>query len=691
MIRIGIDVGGTFTDLVAVDEHGRLVHAKAPSTPRDQSLSVLDGLARLAGAMGLDRTTLLARTERIVHGTTVATNALLERKGAKVGLLITEGHRDVVEMREGLKDDRYDLRQPPPEPLVPRRLRLPVRERLRADGRVETPLDPASLERAIATLRGEGVQSVAVCYLHSWRDPSHERATRERLAAALPGVPVSLSSEVLPQIKEFERFSTTVVNAYVQPALARYLERLQERLRAAGYTGPLLVMMSHGGVGTVEEVVRLAAGAVLSGPAGGIAAARQVARTLAAPDLVPFDMGGTSTDIALVRGGQAAIAADRRFAGQRIALSSLDIVSIGAGGGSIARVDGGGILQVGPESAGADPGPACYGRGGTRPTVTDADLVLGYLDAERFAGGRMPLDRTAAERAVGLIAHALGCDLATAALGIQRVIDTKMAEGVRLVSVRRGVDPRGFALLSFGGAAGLHVSAVARELGLSRVIVPRLASVLSAYGMLASDLRIELSRSHVGEAHALDAGELRAVLGELERTGRARLEAAVFTGPVRVHRSADMRYGEQIFEVAVDLDPIPLDAPDLLERIAEAFHRRHEELYTYCLPDRAPVLVNLRVAVVGELEAPPEEPARPAGAPSAPRAFRRILLDSWCEVPVFEMESLVPAQLIDGPALVESSTTTVLLRPGDRARVTPQGWLDVTVSPAGAAAATDRG
>ncbi|MCS6779461.1 MAG: hydantoinase/oxoprolinase family protein [Geminicoccaceae bacterium] len=679
MIRIGIDVGGTFTDLVAVDEAGRLFHAKAPSTPQDQSIGVLDGLARLAEAMGIDRATLLARTERIVHGTTVATNALLERKGAKVGLLTTEGHRDVLEMREGLKEDRYDLRQRPPEPLVPRRLRLGVRERIRADGRIETPLDPASLEAAIERLRAERVESVAVCYLHAWRDPVHERATGEALARLLPGVPVSLSSEVWPQIKEFERVSTTVVNAYVQPALARYLGRLDERLAAAGYRGPLLVMTSHGGVGTVAEVVRLAAGAVLSGPAGGIAAARQVARVLAAPDLVPFDMGGTSTDIALIQGGRATIASDRKFAGQRIALASLDIVSIGAGGGSIARLDAGGILQVGPESAGADPGPACYGRGGVHATVTDADLVLGYLDPERFAGGRLRLDRAAAERVVGRLAHELGCGLEQAAAGIQRVIDTKMADGVRIVSVRRGVDPRGFALLAFGGAAGLHASAVARALGMTRMLVPRLASVLSAYGMLASDLRVELSRSHVGEAHALDADELRALVAALEAEGRARLEAAGFSGPVRVHRTAEMRYGEQIFEVAVDLDPIPWDAPDLLDRIAAAFHRRHEELYTYALPDRTPVLVNLRVAVVGELGAPPTEPARPAGPPAAPVGRRAIFLERWVEAPVFAMDALAPGQSIDGPALVESATTTVLLRPGDRARVTSEGWLDITL------------
>ena len=385
MYRIGIDVGGTFTDLVAVDNFGRTTLAKVPSTPADPSIGVIDGLQLLADILGLKLTALLAETDRIVHGTTVATNALLEHRGAKVGLLTTEGHRDVIEMREGLKDDRYNLRLPPPEQLVPRKLRLGVRERLRADGRIETPLDQASLERAIAALKHERVESVAVCYLHSWRDPGHERATREAVERSLPGVYVSLSSDVLPQIKEFERVSTTVVNAYVGPALSRYLDRLERRLVEAGYAGPTLIIQSHGGVAPIDESGRLAAGAVLSGPAGGVAGSVYAARLLDEGNLIPFDMGGTSTDISLIVDGRPSLAAARRVAGQTIALSSLDIASIGAGGGSIARVDAGGILHVGPESAGAVPGPACYGNGSSAATVTDANLVLGYLDPAAFS------------------------------------------------------------------------------------------------------------------------------------------------------------------------------------------------------------------------------------------------------------------------------------------------------------------
>jgi N-methylhydantoinase A len=679
MLRIGIDVGGTFTDLVAVGEEGSLTLAKAASTPADQSLGVMEGLERLAEALGMERRAMLGQTSRIVHGTTVATNALLERKGARVGLLTTKGHRDVLEMREGLKDDRYDLRQPPPEPLVSRELRLAVRERMRADGHIEIPLDQHSLDEAIEELCEAAVGSVAVCYLHAWRDGRHERLTGEALRAAMPEAHVSLSCEVLPQIKEYERVCTTVVNAYVGPALAGYLGRLEARLREAGFAGPILIMQSHGGVATIADSVRLAAGAVLSGPAGGVAAGCHATGVLEQRDLVLFDMGGTSTDMSLVTDGRAQVASDRKLAGQRVGLQALDIVSIGAGGGSIGRVDAGGVLHVGPESAGADPGPACYGKGGGEATVTDANLVLGFLDPHNFLGGRTRLDRAAAEAAVDGIAKALGVSRLDAAHGIHRIVNTRMAEGIRLVSVRRGVDPRRFALLAFGGAAALHVTDIARQLELKRVVVPRLASVLSAWGMLASDLRYEVARSHVGDASRLDANALRALYADLEAEGRRRLAEAAFDGEVLVHRSADMRYGEQIFEVGVDLDGIEWGVPDLLTRLAAAFHRRHEELYTYALPDQEAVLVNARVAVIGRLPALPQEPERHQGPPAAPRDRRRLWLGGWSEAPVFDIDALRPDQIVEGPAVVESATTTALLRPGDRARATAYGWLDITI------------
>jgi N-methylhydantoinase A len=678
--RIGIDVGGTFTDAVAVDDAGRVTLAKAASTPADPSVGVMDGVAALAEALGLDAARLLADTDRIVHGTTVATNALIERKGARVGLLTTEGHRDVIEMREGLKDDRYNLRMPAPEPLVPRARRLGVRERVRADGTVATPLDASSLDRAIAALARDGVEAVAVCYFHAYRNDRHEALTRRAVGRALPGVYVSLSSAVLPQIKEYERVSTTVVNAYVGPALSRYLSRLHARLREAGYHGPVLIMQSHGGIVPIEEAVRIAAGAVLSGPAGGVAGSRYCARLLGEDNLIPFDMGGTSTDISLVVGGRAQLAGDRGVAGHRVALPSLDIVSLGAGGGSIAWVDTGGILQVGPQSAGADPGPACYGRGGSAATVTDANLVLGYLDAGNFLGGRAHLDVPAAERAFDELAKRLGVDRVAAAAGVHAVVNTRMAEGIRLVSVRRGVDPRRFALLAFGGAAGLHATNVARQLDIRRVIVPRVAAVLSAWGMLATDLRYEVVRTHIGDVKRIGAPALRRVFASMEADGRRRLGAA-FAGRIRVERAADMRYGEQVFEVTVPLDGVDLAAPDVMPQMIERFHQRHEALYSYSLRDQEPVLVNARLAVVGELPALPEEPPLTARPHGAPRSHRRVYeRGDWVKAPVYDLEALAPGQIVAGPAVLETATTTVLLRAADRGTVTPLGWLDVTLA-----------
>ncbi|HTO10657.1 MAG TPA: hydantoinase/oxoprolinase family protein [Candidatus Binatia bacterium] len=677
MVRIGIDVGGTFTDLVAVDERGRVVIAKAASTPRDPSEGLLDGLGLLAAELGTDLRGLLARTERIVHGTTVATNALLERKGARVALLTTEGHRDVIEMREGLKDDRYNLRMPPPVPLVERALRLGVRERVAFDGRVTRALDRRSLAAAIATAERAKVEAVAVCYLHAYRNPRHEQATGRAVARRRRDLYVSLSSEVLPQIKEYERVWTTVVNAYVGPALSRYLTSLAARLRAQGYKGDVLIMQSHGGVAPIRESARLAAGAVLSGPAGGIAAGRHVARLTGRGDLVTFDMGGTSTDIALLQGGEPTLTGEKTVGIARVALPALDIHTLGAGGGSIAWVDAGGILRVGPESAGADPGPAGYGRGGTAPTVTDANLVRGLLDPGNFLGGRIRLDAAAARRAIAPLAKALGADVLAAAEGITRVVNTNMAEGITLVSVRRGVDPRGFTLVAFGGAAGLHVTEVARLLEIRRVIVPSVAAVLSAWGMLATDLRYELVRSHVSDVRRLTAAALRRLFASLETEGRRRLGR--FEGAVDVRRALDMRYGEQIFEITVPLDGVALTRADLLDEIAARFHTRHEELYAYSAPGQEVVIVNARVAVIGRLPVLPADGAVAAGrAPAAP-ARRRVWLGGWVEIPVHRLDALPAGHEVKGPALFESATTTVLLREDERAEVTPRGWLDIAL------------
>ena len=658
-----------------MDERGALAIAKCASTPPDPSEGLVTGLGLLAAELGTNLPGLLAQTDSIVHGTTVATNALLERKGARVGLLTTEGHRDVIEMREGLKDDRYNLRMAPPVPLVPRARRLGVRERLRFDGTVAIPLSVRSLGAGIAALAKARVEAVAVCYLHSYRNPRHEKLTGRALARRLPGAYVSLSAEVLPQIKEYERVWTTVVNAYVGPALARYLASLAARLASHGYRGDVLIMQSHGGVAPVRESTRLAAGAVLSGPAGGVAAGRYSARLLREANLITFDMGGTSTDIALLQGGEPQLTGEKTVGVAKVALPAIDIHTLGAGGGSVAWVDAGRILHVGPESAGAEPGPAGYGKGGVRATVTDANLVLGFLDPGNFLGGRIGLDARAARAAVDVIATQLGTTPLRAAEGIARVVNTNMAEGIKIVSVRRGVDPRQFALVAFGGAAGLHVTEVARLLEIQRVVVPSVAAVFSAWGMLATDLRYELVRSHVSEVGRMTAAGLRKLFAALEREGRKRL--AHFDGAISVRRALDMRYGEQIFEIQVDLAGVDLQVADLMDRVADRFHRRHEELYAYSASGQEVVIVNARVAVVGAL------PVLPAGAGAAERgsvaaaARRRVWLGDWVEVPVHRMDALAVGQEGKGPAIFESATTTVLVREGERVAVTPHGWLDI--------------
>ena len=673
---IGIDVGGTFTDVVVSGPDGQTIIAKAASTPADQSDGVLEGVALAAERLGLTARDLLAATSRIVHGTTVATNALLEGKAARVGLLTTEGHRDVIEMREGLKPERYNMRMAPPEPLVPRRLRLGVRERMRPDGSVETALDQASLNAAIERLAKDDVRAVSICFLHAWRNPAHERQAEAAVRARLQHAYVTTSSDVLPQIKEFERFSTTVANAAVGPVIENYLGRLRTRLEDAGYRGELLVILSHGGVASVAEATRLAAGTALSGPAGGVAAAVALAREGVAKDLIAFDMGGTSTDIALVRNGLPTLSDGKTVANARIALPSLDIVTLGAGGGSIGKIDRAGLLAVGPESAGADPGPACYGQGGTLPTVTDANLVLGYLDPGNFLGGRRLLDVAAAAASMQSLAESLRVGVAEAAGGIHRLVNTRMADGVRVATVRRGVDPRGFALLAFGGAAGLHVASVAAELGIGRVVVPVAASVLSAWGMLNTDLRVELTRGQ-GQLHGIDVAALKASFADMEREGRARL--SWYEGQVVALRSADMRYGEQVFEIAVPLHDLDWEAPTLAQDLGEAFHRAHEALYTYALRDQDVVLVNARMSVIGRLPAAATASASGSTLPVGAKGNRRVYLGGWTEIPVFDFGALAADQTVSGPAIVESDTTTVLLRSGDRGRFDQRGWLDMTV------------
>jgi len=669
--RVGVDVGGTFTDLAAVDDASGAVRLeKVPTTPADQSIGVAVGLTALLARHGVPP----AAVTYLGHGTTVCINAVLERKGARTGLVTTQGMRDLLELRRQIRDDLYDLQADKPEPLVPRDLRREVPERTFADGHIGTPLDLGVVRAAIGALVAEGVEALAVCFLHSYVNPSHERAVAELVRREFPDLYPSISSDVLPEFREFERLSTTVMNAYVGPVMTRYLGRFEERVAALGLGARPLILQSNGGVATVSQVRERPVYTMASGPTAGVTGAAYLAARAGHPRIITFDMGGTSTDIALVQKGEPQLTGERRVDIAKVALPSLDIHTLGAGGGSIARVAGT-ILHVGPGSAGADPGPACYGKGGTGATVTDANLVLGYLDPANFLGGRIRLDVAAARAAVARIARPLGTSPVAAALGIAKVVNTNMAEGIKIVSVRRGVDPRKFTLVSFGGAAGLHITEVARLLEIRRVVVPNVAAVFSAWGMLATDLRHELVRSHLSDVARMTPAALRRILATMEDEGRARL--AGFPGAIRVHRSLDMRYGEQIFEIQVPIDGVDLQARDAIEQVVERFHQRHEELYAYHAAGQEVVIVNARVAVVGALpELRASVSAGERGDAVAP-GRRRVYLGDWVEVPVHRMEGRLPGYQTKGPAIFESDTTTVLIRERERVTVTPHGWLDI--------------
>ncbi|UVK35927.1 hydantoinase/oxoprolinase family protein (plasmid) [Mesorhizobium sp. AR10] len=678
--KLGVDVGGTFTDLVAIDDAGNTVIAKSPSTPEDQSLGVIQGLNILAERLGTDLAGLLSNTERFVHGTTVATNALLEKKGAKVALITTQGHRDVLEMREGFKEDRYNLRLAPFEPLVPRDLRYGLAERTDFEGRVIQPVDLNGLAEIVSDLKRRDIGSVAICLLHSYRNAKHEEEVESYLRSELPDVFVSRSSDVLPQIKEYERTSTTVVNAYVGPAVKRYLTNLECRLQEAGFLGRLFIILSHGGMAPVEEAWRLASATVLSGPAGGIAGSRMCAQLLSMPDLIPFDMGGTSTDISLILGGHAILSADGDLAGQRIALKSLDIASIASGGGSIAKITPSGQFDVGPASAGSVPGPVCYDNGGREITVTDANLILGYLDPDNFLGGKKKLNYPEALKRMQALAETLGVGVHDAAAGIYRLVNMKMADGIRIMTLRRGVDPRRFALLSFGGAAGLHAVAVARELEIPKVVIPTMASVLSAWGMLNSDLRYEVSRTLVGEVRA-HAAEIATLFADLDREARAKL-SQWYTSEIRTVYSAEMRYGEQIFEIDVSLDGADISSPEFADDVIERFHRQHEQLYTYALRDQEVTFVNARVAAVGPVDSGARQDAVsvPQREAPPPNCSRPAYFGVWTDTPVYEMADLPVGATLAGPAILVAETTSVIVQKDDIATVNSLGWVEISLA-----------
>lgn len=682
--RIGIDIGGTFTDLVAIAADGQVITHKVPSTPHDYGEGIIDGLRALLASDG-------GAVGEVLHATTVGSNTVLEGKGARTALITTKGFRDILEIRDLRMPVLYDLHWTKPRALVERRLRLEVIEKLRPDGSVLLPLDKASVEAAIDMLRAEDVRSVAICLLHSYANPAHERAVADTVRAALPDVAVSVSHEILPEIKEYPRTSTTVINAYVQPVVRTYITSLAARLRAIGVEAPLQLMQSNGGLASADFAATVPARIIESGPAAGVVGGAALAVKLDEPRVITFDMGGTTAKAGLVENGDvlrsealevgAGVMAGSRLlvgAGYLLKLPAIDLAEVGAGGGSICRLDAGGAPKVGPDSAGADPGPVCYGRGGSEPTITDCNLVLGYLDPAGLVGGALKLDIDAARAAIARrLAEPLGRSVEEAAFGMLRLASASMMRAIRAVSVERGRDPRQFALLAFGGNGPLFACAIAAELGISRVIVPPLPGVFSAFGLLVADTEHHATQSLRMRLDEADATRIGAVLRGLLATGAERLASDGFPPERRVFRqAAAARYVGQSSEIEVRLP----DGDSFPANFAELFGVEHERTYGFRAPLDEPVeLMGLSVIARGVPERPRLPDAVPPLAAAVPASRRAWFPDGgWTEVAVVDRSALsdVPRA---GPLIVQEYDATCLVPRGATAMLDAFGNVRVGV------------
>ena len=687
--RVGVDIGGTFTDAALIDDAtGAIGVAKVPTTPSDFAEGVLAALD-----MAMRRYAVAAcDVGLLAHATTVVTNAILQEKGARAALIATRGFRDVLELRRSARADLYDLFQDAPATLIPRRRRYEITERIGADAKIVTPLAEGEIDALIAALKAERVEAVAVSLLFSFLNPEHEQRLAARLRAALPDVPVYVSSEVLPEIREFERTSTTAVCAYVGPILASYLDRLESATRGKGLPR-LYVMGSGGGVLEAAETLAMPAMAVESGPAAGVVAAAIVALQSGRPNLLAFDMGGTTAKASLIRNGQYATtpeyevgvgASGNRWmhgTGHPIRVPVIDLAEVSAGGGSIAWVDRAGALRVGPQSAGADPGPACYARGGSEPTVTDCNLVLGYLDKGSLLAGDLPIDHAAAEAAVAKrLAEPLGVDVLTAAAAVIDVVNHAMAEALKIVSVQRGHDARQFVLAAFGGAGPLHAAALASELGIAEVLCPPIPGAFSALGLVGSDLKRDYVCTVYTTTASADPAVLEAAFTALEQQGAAMLDrACIVPDRRRFERSFDARYERQSYELSVPVPPRALDAAALAE-IAEAFHRRHRATYGHDNRAEPVQLVSARVTAVGTI--PPlliRDKTAPGGT-DARKGKRRVWLRDIGEVSAsVYVRTRMPAGIaLPGPAVIESLESTILVPSAWQAAMDGNGFVLLT-------------
>jgi N-methylhydantoinase A/oxoprolinase/acetone carboxylase beta subunit len=672
---IGVDIGGTFTDVVCVDRAGEMRLLKIPTTPRNPSAGAIEAVALMQRQWGVAPDAIT----RFVHGTTIATNAVLERKGARIGLVTTFGFKDVLEIGRQMRHAMYDLVLTPETPvfLAPGAFRKEVPERVGPDGEVLVPLDEAAVARAVAELAAEGVEAIAVCYLFSFVNPAHELRTREIVNRLHPELMVSLSCEVDPAFREYERTCVTAFDAYVKPVVGRYLESMERDLAAAGVAAPLQIMQSRGGICSSSVARRRPVRLFLSGPAAGVVGALEAGRAIGLDDLITVDIGGTSCDVALIGGGAPLSRAESTIAGYTVRVPTVDITTIGAGGGSIAWIDAGGALRVGPESAGSEPGPACYDRGGEVATVTDASLILGYIDPDYFAGGSLKLAPLRAWEVVEqTIARPLGMSVEAASLGIHRVLNAQMSEAIRLVSIGRGIDPRGYALLPLGGGGPLHACALARELGITSIAVPRHPGVLSAAGLLSAPVEHEISAAFQRDLQAIAWPEVKATLDNLDLTcGRLMRDENIPPERTRIRYFADVCYIGQSHHLEI---PLTADAGDPLVLLYQEFLAIHDRVYGYSTPSPARI-VNLRTVHFSPVERPRAGAIGPAASGPARKHDRQILTtEGPATAAVYNRAALTAGAGIIGPAIVEQVDTTVLIEAGWRGIVAPDGTLLLT-------------
>ena len=677
--RIGIDVGGTFTDFVLMGAAGDLALLKVPTTTADQSLGVMAGIEELAAGEGLDSRVLLENTDLIVHGTTTADNTMIEMNGATTGLITTEGHRDEIDIRRGFKEDIWDPAYPPPVPIAPRRRRFGVPERLDFRGQTVKELDEKAVRQAIGRLKQQKVESIAVVLLFSFINPDHEKRVAELIAEDYPEARVSLSHEVMPTAPEFERTSTTLVDAYVGPRVENYLTKLSTALGEGGYRRDLMIMQSNGGVMTADFVARRPIRALGSGPAGGVMGAASLGAASRIENFIAVDMGGTSYEVAVVQKGRPSIRSfwnwQHRYL---IGLPMVEMHSIGAGGGSLAYVEAG-ALRVGPQSAGAEPGPICYGRGGTQVTVTDANLLLGYLNPASLCGGAFRLETAGVEAAMKeQIAGPLGLDTVEAAYGVFRIVNANMSNAIRRVSSQAGLDPRDFAMVVYGGNGPVHAVKQAEELGISELLVPKTSPAFSALGLLIADYVVETQRSYISPAAQAEPARITALLDEMEQTASSELGRAGMSKESLSHDFfLNLCYPGQTFDMSVPASMTngKFTAEDL-SRTVERFHDIHEEAHTYASRDEEPVLRSLRLQTTVRTPKPaPADPAAPDAGPEGALEQRRQAYfgDGFIETPVYTGDLLGPGHSLTGPAIIEERFTTIVIGPGNRARVDEQG------------------